>query len=138
MSLFKRKTMARRSCFRTLYVVRTRNQKKLRFFFSLFCNFTLVDFFICNCIISKSVLNNFRNMQVATIANYKIFGMIFNLRKSRDDNQTTVVCLLMYNNNLYNFFQIIPMMNPDGVFLGNYRGSLIGLYRYFKNYKTSF
>ena len=23
-------------------------------------------------------------------------------------------------------FQVIPMMNPDGVYLGNYRGSLLG------------
>ena len=27
---------------------------------------------------------------------------------------------------LINSSQIIPMMNPDGVYLGNYRGSLLG------------
>ena len=24
------------------------------------------------------------------------------------------------------YIQVIPMMNPDGVYLGNYRGSLLG------------
>ena len=24
-------------------------------------------------------------------------------------------------------YEVIPMMNPDGVYLGNYRGSLLGI-----------
>ena len=37
-------------------------------------------------------------------------------------------------------FKVIPMMNPDGVYLGNYRGSLLGKlfmkfhYSQFENY----